>query len=79
MPLYVAVGSFDSQEMASVGWTASLETTFGLDKHAVIAYAGQFSADFKHIDATFVLSATGKRTEIGEKRFTLTSIGLPKH
>ena len=58
--------------MASVGWTASLEIVNGGDQHAVIAYAGQFSADHAHIDATFVLSATGVKTEIGEKSFTYT-------
>ena len=72
-PIYVAVGSYDTKEMASVGWTASMETTHGIDQHAVIAYAGQFTADHAHLDATFILSATGKKTEVGERRFTFTS------
>ena len=60
--LYGAIGSFDSQEMASVGWTASMENT----AEGTICCR----VDYRHNDATFVLSATGKKTEIGGKKFT---------
>ena len=40
-------------------WTASLENVAEGDQHAVITYAGQFSANCS-ADATFVLFITGE-------------------
>lgn len=73
-PLYVAVGSFDTKEMASVGWTASYETK-GYDAHSVLAFAGQFEG-YTKIKGTYVRTASHlAKPEIGDNTYALKKIG----